>query len=241
MQGAGLDLAAGREFGTWGEARLGYRFTSGDVDVRVGDPGLQTGDFELAQIYARLSLDKFDNAYFPRSGNKGKGRVFVGAREISARQRLRPAEPAFLQAFSAGDATRSSRPRATTPRSTARRRSRASSAPAASCSSPATNRGAERPALRRARAHVPAARRHPDCADLRRLLAGVRQRLAKQGRHLARQRPIRRQRVHRRVGRYTSAWASPSTAGARRFSTSDRSSENDAVYNLRAGNARFAA
>ena len=62
MPGAGFALAAGREVGTWGEARLGYRFTSGDVDVRVGDPRLETGDFELAQVYARLSLDKLDNA-----------------------------------------------------------------------------------------------------------------------------------------------------------------------------------
>ena len=84
VQGAGLDLAAGREFGTWGEARLGYRFTHGDIDVRVGDPDLQPGKFDLAQAYARLSLDVFDNAYFPRAGNKGRAEYAVAREAIGS-------------------------------------------------------------------------------------------------------------------------------------------------------------
>ena len=100
VQGAGLDLAAGREFGTWGEARLGYRFTSGDVDVRVGDPGLETGDFELAQIYARLSLDKFDNAYFPRSGNKGRAEYSWAREDFGSDSDFDQLSLRFSQAFS---------------------------------------------------------------------------------------------------------------------------------------------
>jgi NTE family protein len=67
----GFDLAFGREFGTWGEGRVGYRRHSGEAEVRVGDPGLEDYEFDLAQLYLRLSLDEFDNLYFPSEGNRG--------------------------------------------------------------------------------------------------------------------------------------------------------------------------
>lgn len=68
---SGFDLAFGRELGTWGEGRAGYRRFSGDAEVRVGDPGLEGYEFDLAQVYLRLSLDEFDNSYFPREGSRG--------------------------------------------------------------------------------------------------------------------------------------------------------------------------
>jgi NTE family protein len=80
VEAVGFDLAAGREFGTWGEARAGYRFSTGDVDVQVGDPILQSHEFDLAQLYVRLSDDRFDNAYFPRAGGKGAAE-YAWARE----------------------------------------------------------------------------------------------------------------------------------------------------------------
>lgn len=67
----GIDLAVGREFGTWGEGRIGYRFGTGRAEVRVGDPTLDDYDFKQGQLYARVYLDKFDNVYFPTQGNKG--------------------------------------------------------------------------------------------------------------------------------------------------------------------------
>jgi NTE family protein len=67
----GLDLAVGREFGNWGEGRLGYRWGTGTAEAEVGDPELKDYDFTLGEVYARLFLDKLDNVYFPHAGYKG--------------------------------------------------------------------------------------------------------------------------------------------------------------------------
>lgn len=50
---------------------MGYRRHDGHVEVRVGDPGHADYDFDLAQLYVRLGLDRFDNLYFPHTGSRG--------------------------------------------------------------------------------------------------------------------------------------------------------------------------
>jgi NTE family protein len=76
----GIELAVGREFASWGEGRLGYRWARGQGDVRIGDPALDDYEFTLGQVYARLSLDTLDNVYFPHQGNRGK-LEWIAARE----------------------------------------------------------------------------------------------------------------------------------------------------------------
>lgn len=66
----GIDLAAGRNFGTWGEGRIGYRTGYGTADVIGGDPALDGYEFHQGQLYVRLYEDKLDNVLFPNSGNK---------------------------------------------------------------------------------------------------------------------------------------------------------------------------
>jgi len=66
---SGLELAAGRNLGTWGEIRLGLRRLTGDVKVRVGDPTQPDVDFDTGQFFIRLSDDKIDNVRFPSSGH----------------------------------------------------------------------------------------------------------------------------------------------------------------------------
>jgi len=68
---ANLELAAGRELGVVGEARLGYRRGTGDVDLNVGSPGLPEGSFDSGSVFGRLSVDRLDNSYFPSKGYKG--------------------------------------------------------------------------------------------------------------------------------------------------------------------------
>jgi NTE family protein len=70
LPGVRLELAAGREFGTWGEGRVGYRWGSGTGEVITGTP---VPDFDVSrgEAFVRLSLDTFDNLYFPRSGDLG--------------------------------------------------------------------------------------------------------------------------------------------------------------------------
>jgi len=66
---SGMELAAGRNLGTWGEVRLGLRRSTGDVEVRVGDPTQSDVEFDVGEFFIRLSDDKMDNVRFPRRGH----------------------------------------------------------------------------------------------------------------------------------------------------------------------------
>lgn len=66
---SGLQLAAGRNLGTWGEVRLGLRRSTGDVEVRVGDPTQADVEFDVGEFFIRLADDKIDNVRFPRRGH----------------------------------------------------------------------------------------------------------------------------------------------------------------------------
>ncbi len=69
-QEAGLDL--GREFGNWGELRVGLIRGEGEQQLLVGnaaDPDLPPRiDFNRGELYSRLILDRLDDVYFPRHG-----------------------------------------------------------------------------------------------------------------------------------------------------------------------------
>ena len=67
----GIDIGGGREFGAWGEARLGYRRYAGDVEIRIGEPTLTGGNFNSGELYGQLSVDKLDDINFPRAGYTG--------------------------------------------------------------------------------------------------------------------------------------------------------------------------
>jgi NTE family protein len=67
----GVDLAFGREFGTWGEARIGIRRITGDSERTVGQQIWPDDDFDRGEAYAKLSADKLDNVNFPRDGYAG--------------------------------------------------------------------------------------------------------------------------------------------------------------------------
>jgi len=69
-QEAGLDV--GREFGNWGELRLGLIRGQGDQRLLVGDPANPdlppTSNFQRGEMYSRFTLDGLDDVYFPRHG-----------------------------------------------------------------------------------------------------------------------------------------------------------------------------
>lgn len=76
----GLSLGVGRNFGDWGEFRIGLQRAIGDADVSVGDASQPDFEFETGLFFARLRFDTLDNLYFPRSGNFG-GLEWRAARE----------------------------------------------------------------------------------------------------------------------------------------------------------------
>lgn len=63
-----LEIAAGREFGVYGEARLGYRYRSGDVELATGSVDLQDFSYHSGQVFGRLAVDRLDNYNFPTDG-----------------------------------------------------------------------------------------------------------------------------------------------------------------------------
>jgi len=65
---AELELATGREFSVFGEARLGYRYRTGEVKLRTGTPGWPEFDYDTGEVYGRLSVDRLDNYNFPEDG-----------------------------------------------------------------------------------------------------------------------------------------------------------------------------
>jgi NTE family protein len=64
-----FELGLGRELGSWGEFRAGFRRRNGSVNVEVGEPGfIDEGSFNAGHFFARLSADTLDDVAFPRSG-----------------------------------------------------------------------------------------------------------------------------------------------------------------------------
>jgi NTE family protein len=61
-------LAAGREFGNWGEARIGVRYADGKAKRAIGDPDLPDAPFKRGEVFVRLSQDKLDDFNIPTSG-----------------------------------------------------------------------------------------------------------------------------------------------------------------------------
>ncbi len=63
---AGLD--AGSELGHWGEFRVGLFRGTGDAEISIGDPALAPVDYDIGGALARLRIDTFDSAFFPKAG-----------------------------------------------------------------------------------------------------------------------------------------------------------------------------
>ncbi len=61
-------LSGGRNFGNWGELRVGVERAQGDAELRIGTPPLDTYDFDEGQVFVRFATDTLDNVFFPREG-----------------------------------------------------------------------------------------------------------------------------------------------------------------------------
>jgi NTE family protein len=63
---AGIDV--GREFGNWGELRIGAHLDRGRSRIRIGAPAQPPDRFEIERLFARFSYDVLDDVNFPRFG-----------------------------------------------------------------------------------------------------------------------------------------------------------------------------
>lgn len=65
---ATLGFAVGRQFGDFGEIRMGLKRSWGTVDLRTGSGIFPTGSFDDAHYFAGFTHDTLDNVYFPSKG-----------------------------------------------------------------------------------------------------------------------------------------------------------------------------
>ena len=82
-RGYAIELGAGRQFGTWGELRLGYRRGSGDIEIGIGAPTPEQ-DYDTGEFFVRLTDDKLDSVYFPTKGHAGKAEWRISREDFGA-------------------------------------------------------------------------------------------------------------------------------------------------------------
>ena len=100
-RGYALDLGVGRQFGTWGELRLGYHRESGDIEIGIGAP-TPDQDFDTGQFYVRLTDDKLDSVYFPTKGHNGQVEWRISREGFGADTDFDQVDLGYHQAYSWG-------------------------------------------------------------------------------------------------------------------------------------------
>ena len=65
---ATLSLDGGRQFGNWGEFRLGYQRSRSNDKLQIGLPAPTGGSLDLGGVFANLGHDTIDRVAVPRSG-----------------------------------------------------------------------------------------------------------------------------------------------------------------------------
>ena len=79
---AGLDM--GREFGNWGEFRIGLRRGYGTYRVNIGDPSLESDSYNVGGLFSAFSYNTLDNFNFPLKGAQADITVLSNLRELGA-------------------------------------------------------------------------------------------------------------------------------------------------------------
>ncbi len=96
-----LELGTGRQFGTWGELRLGYRRQHGTTEVGIGAPAPDY-TFNTGQIFVRMSDDKLDNLHFPTTGHFVIAEWRVSLQELGADSDFDQLRLNYIHAYSWG-------------------------------------------------------------------------------------------------------------------------------------------
>lgn len=93
---AQVDL--GRQFGNWGEFRIGVRRGSGSARVRIGDPDLLRLDFDRGDVFASFGYDRLDNANFPRHGTRADIEWVASRKSLGASDSFESIDASFIRA-----------------------------------------------------------------------------------------------------------------------------------------------
>lgn len=104
VKALGFELGTGREFGTWGEVRLGYRRATGEAEISIGTPAPVT-NVDRGEVFLKLSDDRMDNLYFPRTGHLGFLEYRAALESLGASRDYEQWQFKYIQAFSWGQNT----------------------------------------------------------------------------------------------------------------------------------------
>ena len=99
--GYGMELGAGRQFGTWGELRLGYRRETGDIEIGIGAPSPDL-DYDTGQFFVRLTDDKLNSLYFPTRGHVGIAEWRISREDFGADTDFDQVNLGYYQAYTWG-------------------------------------------------------------------------------------------------------------------------------------------
>ena len=80
----GIELAGGRELGTWGEIRAGVIREAGKIKIQVGNPDVPDRNFNTGEAYLQFFVDELDNVKFPHSGGSLRIRLSAGLKELDS-------------------------------------------------------------------------------------------------------------------------------------------------------------
>lgn len=75
-----LSLEGGRQFGNWGEFRLGITDVHSDSELRIGAPGITGGSAQFTSLTASFAYDTIDRTAVPKAGTSFN-LEWVGSRE----------------------------------------------------------------------------------------------------------------------------------------------------------------
>jgi NTE family protein len=98
-----VDVAIGREFGTWGELRFGFLRGSGEPELQIGDPAaIPLNDFDRGEGFARLTIDTLDSIYFPSDGTFARMEWLTSKHDLDATAEFDQFSGGFLTARTFG-------------------------------------------------------------------------------------------------------------------------------------------
>lgn len=103
-EGFNLNLGIGRQFGTWGQLRLGYFRGTGTAKIDTGPPQPDR-DYDSGNFQIQLTGDKLDSLYFPTTGHFTNLRYLVSREEFGADTDFEQIDFDYLQTYSWGEHT----------------------------------------------------------------------------------------------------------------------------------------
>ena len=93
---AGLDM--GREFGNWGEFRLGLRRGYGATRINIGPADLDSGSYNVGGLFSSFSYNTLDNFNFPLRGTTTDVAVLTTLQELGSDVKANSLTAGFLTA-----------------------------------------------------------------------------------------------------------------------------------------------